>query len=42
MWRGMLLLESREEKDSLLAIMWFKALESMSRDLDFEVLAMSA
>ena len=42
MWMGMLLPVSREEKESLLAIMWFEAPESMSRAMDFEVLAMRA
>ena len=42
MWMGMLLLVSREEKESLLSIMWFEAQESMSRAMDFEVLSMRA
>ena len=40
MLMGILLLVSREDKESLMAIMWFEASESMSRDLGFKVLSM--
>ena len=42
MWMGMDLQVSKDEKESLLAIMWFEAPESIDSALDFEVLAMGA
>ena len=42
MWMGMDLPVSKDEKESLSAIMWFEALESIKSSLDFEVLAMRA
>ena len=42
MWMGMDLSVSKYEKESLSTIMWFKVLESMKTDLDFEVLSMRA
>ena len=39
MWMGMDLLVSKDEKESLLAIMWFEAPESIKSALDFEVLS---
>ena len=33
---------SKDEKESLSAIMWFEAPESIKSDLDFEVLSMRA
>ena len=42
MWMGMDLLVSKDDKESLSAIMWFKAPESIKSSLDFEVLAMRA
>ena len=42
MWMGMDLPVSKDEKESLSAIMWFEALESIKSALDFEVLAMRA
>ena len=40
MWMGMYLQVSKNEKESLSAIIWFEALESIKSALDFEVLAM--
>ena len=42
MWMGMHFLVSKDEKESLSAIMWFEALESIKSALDFEVLSMRA
>ena len=42
MWMGMDLLVSKDEKESLSAIMWFKAPESINSALDFEVFSMRA
>ena len=42
MWMGMDLSVSKDEKESLSAIMWFKAPESIKIALDFEVLSMRA
>ena len=42
MWMGMDLLVSKDEKESLSAIMWFEAPDSIKSALDFEVLAMRA
>ena len=42
MWMGMDLSVSKDEKESLSAIMWFKALESIKSALDFYVLSMRA
>ena len=42
MWMGMDFLVSKDEKESLSAIMWFEATKSIKSDLDFEVLAMRA
>ena len=39
MWMGMDFLVSKDEKESLSAIMWFEAPESIKSDLDFEVLS---
>ena len=39
MWMGMDLPVSKDEKESLSAIMWFKAPESIKSALHFEVLA---
>ena len=39
MWMGMDLLVSKDEKESLSAIMWFEVPESIKSALDFEVLA---
>ena len=41
-WMGMDLLVSKDEKESLSAIMWFEAPESIKSALDFEVLSMRA
>ena len=42
MWMGMDFSVSKVEKESLLAIMWFEAPESIKSALDFKVLAMRA
>ena len=42
MWMEMDLSVSKDEKESLLAIMWFEALESIKSALDFKVLSMRA
>ena len=42
MWMGMDFPVSKDEKESLSAIMWFEAPESIKSDLDFKVLSMRA
>ena len=42
MWMGMNFSISKDEKESLSAIMWFEDPESIKSALDFEVLAMRA
>ena len=42
MWMGIYFPVSKDEKESLSAIMWFEALESIKSAFDFEVLAMRA
>ena len=42
MWMGMDFSVSKDEKDSLSAMMWFEALEYIKSALEFEVLSMIA